>query len=507
MKINLIKNNKVKSATFNYIFSFSSFFFAILTSLLLIPFYLQYISLSDYGAWIASSALVGMIGLLDPGIGTILTQRLSVFYELKDDKKFSDLFNASIFIGLGMFFVSTIIGLLLIELAMEVMKYSGEMSNGISIGLIYVVLAVSITPLTTIVGSALRARHDTLYAGISQLISTLLAIIVLITGFITGYGIATLGFAIFIITIANLLIQSFRLIASDGFKKIFQVLPRKELAIDIMKRSSYLYAPKGSSIVANNLEVALIGALISSEMSAVYILSKKIFQLTTMLIDRIGTAVFAGISGIFSSNNKAQINSALINILSMSILIGSTGVAFTLGVGEQFIKIWIGESAYAGNLLFALIGLAVLFESRSILLRTLLIANNLVGQVAIIQSLEIFLKIGVMWILINSLGANAIPLATIITALIVILYFDNIILQKFEMTNIHTLYPGFIPMIINLLIGIIWMLFYKYSESLAFSILEMLIFATITLAVSLLSKSSRNLIKEIFIRFKSGLNK
>mgnify|MGYP006097321571 CR=1 FL=1 len=88
MKIKLIKNNKVKSATFNYIFSFSSVFFAILTSLLLIPFYLQYISLSDYGAWIASSALIGMIGLLDPGIGTILTQRLSVFYELKDDKNF-----------------------------------------------------------------------------------------------------------------------------------------------------------------------------------------------------------------------------------------------------------------------------------------------------------------------------------------------------------------------------------------------------------------------------------
>jgi O-antigen/teichoic acid export membrane protein len=507
LKINLIKNNKVKSASYNYIFNFSSFFFAILTSLLLIPFYLEYISLSDYGAWLASSAAIGMIGLLDPGIGTILTQRLSVFYELKDDDKFSDLFNVAIFIGLGMFVVSAIIGLLFIELAMGVMKYSGDMSNGIYIGLIYVVLAVSITPLTTIVGSVLQARHDTLYAGISLLVSTLLAIIVLIVGFITGYGIVTLGFAIFIITICNLLLQSYRLVTSGGVKNIFQVWPRKELAIDIMKRSSYLYVPKGSSIIANNVEVALIGALISSEMSAVYIVSKKIFQLTSMLIDRIGTAVFAGVSGVFSSNNNAQINSALIKILSMSILIGSTGVAFSLGVGEQFIKIWIGESAYAGNLLFALIGLAVLFESRSVLLRTLLIANNLVGQVAIIQSLEIFMKIGIMWILISSLGATAIPIATIITSLIVILYFDNVILQKFEMTNIHTLYPGFIPMIINLLIGIVWMLLYKYSESIAFSILEMLIFATITLTVSLLTKSSRNLFKEIFTRFKSGLNK
>ena len=109
MKINLIKNNKVKSAAFNYVFNFSSFFFAILTSLLLIPFYLEYISLSDYGAWLASSAAIGMIGLLDPGIGTILTQRLSVCYELKDDEKFSDLFNASIFIGLGMFLVLALV--------------------------------------------------------------------------------------------------------------------------------------------------------------------------------------------------------------------------------------------------------------------------------------------------------------------------------------------------------------------------------------------------------------
>jgi O-antigen/teichoic acid export membrane protein len=507
LKINLIKNNKVKSATYNYIFNFTSFFFAILTSLLLIPFYLEYISLSDYGAWIASSAAIGIIGLLDPGIGTILTQRLSVFYELKEDDKFSDLLNVAIFIGLGMLVVSVIIGLLFIELAIGVMKYSGDMSNDIYIGLIYVVLAVSITPLTTIVGSALQARHDTLYAGISLLVSTLLTIIVLIVGFITGYGIATLGFATFIITICNLLIQSYRLITSGGVKNIFQVCPRKELAIDIMKRSSYLYVPKGGYIVANNAEVVLIGALISSEMSAVYLISKKIFQLTSMLIDRIGTAVFAGASGVFSSNENARKNNALNKILFMSILIGSTGVAFSFGIGEQFIKIWIGESAYAGNLLFALIGFAVLFESRSALLRTLLIASNLVERVAIIHSLEIFLKIGIMWITISSLGVAAIPIAAIITSLIVILYFDNVILEKFETTNIHTLYPGIIPMLINLLIGIIWMLLYKYSESLAFSILEMIVFAIITIMVSLFTKSSRNLIKEIFSRFKSGPNK
>lgn len=507
MKINLIKNNKVKSATYNYIFNFSSFFFTILTSLLLIPFYLKYISLADYGAWLASSAAIGMIGLLDPGIGTILTQRLSVFYELKDDDQFSELFNVSIFIGLGMFIVSTIIGLLFIELSMEVMKYSGDMSNDIYLGLIYVVLGVSITPLTTIVGSVLQARHDTLYAGISLLLSTLIAIIVLIGGFIAGYGIVTLGFAIFFITACNLLLQSFRLISSNVVKNPFQVWPRKELAIDILKRSSYLYAPKVSSIVANNAEVALIGALISSEMSAVYLVSKKIFQLTSMLIDRIGSAVFAGVSGVFSSNNNAIINSALIKILSMSILIGSVGVTFTFGVGEQFIKIWIGENAYIGNLLFALIGFAILIESRSVLLRTLLIANNLVGHVAIIQSLEIFLKIGIMWILISDLGVAAIPIATIISAIVIILYFDNVIRKKFKMTNFHTLYPGFTLMIINLQIGIIWMLFYKYNESLAYSILEMFIFATITLTVSLLSKSSRSLIKEIFTRFKPNLNK
>ena len=507
MKINLIKNNKVKSASYNFIFNFSSFFFTILTSLLLIPFYLEYISLSDYGAWLASSAAIGMIGLLDPGIGTILTQRLSVLYEHKDDENFSDLFNATIFIGLAMFVVSTIIGFLFIELAIGVMKYSGDMSNDIYIGLIYVVLAVSLTPLNTIVGSVLQARHDTLYAGISLLVSTLIAFIVLIVGFITEHGIVTLGFAIFIITICNLLIQSYRLITSGGVKNTLRVWPRKELAIDIMKRSSYLYVPKGSSIVANNAEVALIGALISSEMSAVYILSKKIFQITSMLIDRIGSAVFAGVSGAFSSNENARKNSALNKILFMSILIGSTGVALSLGAGEQFVKIWINESAYAGNLLFALIGFAVLSESRSVLLRTLLIANNLVERVAIIQSLEIFLKIGIMWTLMSSLGVTAIPIATIVTSLIIILYFDKIILEVFEGATIRTLYPGIIPMIINLMIGVIWMLLYEYSESTIFSILEMLILATITLTVSLLTKSTRDFIKEIFSRFKSDTNK
>ena len=507
MKINLIKNNKVKSAAYNFIFNFSSFFFTVLTSLLLIPFYLEYISLSDYGAWLASSAAIGMIGLLDPGVGVILTQRLSVLYEHKNDESFSDLLNVAIYIGLVMFIVSTIVGLLFIELTIGLIKYSGDLSNDIHIGLIYVVLAISMTPLNTIVGSVLQAQHDTLYAGISLLVSTLIAFIVLITGFITGYGIATLGFAIFISAFCILLMQSYRLITLDGVKNIFQVWPRKELAIDILKRSSYLYAPKGSYIVANNVEVSLIGALISSEMSAVYVLSKKIFQITSMLIDRIGTAVFAGVSGAFSSDENARKNSALSNILFMYILIGSTGMAFSLGAGEQFVKIWINNGAYAGNMLFALIGFAALSESRAVLLRTLLIANNLVERVAIIQSLEIFMKIGIIWAFMSSLGVVAIPVATIVTSLITILYFDKIILEKFEGSTIRTLYPGIILMIVSMMIGVTWMFLYEYSESTIFSILEMLILAAIVLIVPLLKRSTRDFVKEIFGRYKSNIGK
>jgi len=52
----------------------------IITGIFMVPLYLKFIDLNIYGYWIAISGIISFLSLVDPGIGTVVQQKISEAY-------------------------------------------------------------------------------------------------------------------------------------------------------------------------------------------------------------------------------------------------------------------------------------------------------------------------------------------------------------------------------------------------------------------------------------------
>ena len=72
----------------------------IIIGIVLIPYYLNFISLELYGFWLATSGVIVLLDLLDLGISTVFVERISKFYSKKSLKNLVDYFYSGIFLYL-----------------------------------------------------------------------------------------------------------------------------------------------------------------------------------------------------------------------------------------------------------------------------------------------------------------------------------------------------------------------------------------------------------------------
>ena len=85
-----------KASIFNYLFNSINSVIVIINGIVMVPIYFHYMSVSTYGAWLATGNVVAMLGLLESGFASVITQKLSTAIAQKDEEKFRKLAGANI---------------------------------------------------------------------------------------------------------------------------------------------------------------------------------------------------------------------------------------------------------------------------------------------------------------------------------------------------------------------------------------------------------------------------
>lgn len=76
--------SRTKSTLANLISQYMSLGLAVV-NIVLIPFYLKYIDVKLYGAWLASGNIINWLTILDPGLNDLLRQQVAKFYGQQDN--------------------------------------------------------------------------------------------------------------------------------------------------------------------------------------------------------------------------------------------------------------------------------------------------------------------------------------------------------------------------------------------------------------------------------------
>ena len=85
-----------KASIYNYFFNSINAIIVIINGVVMVPVYFHYMSVSTYGAWLATGNMVAMLGLLESGFSSVITQKMAAAIGSGDKERYGKLAGANI---------------------------------------------------------------------------------------------------------------------------------------------------------------------------------------------------------------------------------------------------------------------------------------------------------------------------------------------------------------------------------------------------------------------------
>ena len=277
MKIDSSAINKTKATVVNLLFNYGTTIVLIINSIVLVPFYLNYMSFSEYGAWLTAIATINIIMIIDPGISSVSSQRLSKSFNEDSDKDFQSTFLSSLFIASFFTVLTFFIGIIISFYVPALLDYEDadkikELNNATNI----YIAAICLVPIYSILSSFLQSLLQTFKDNIINLLSVITSPFIIVIGLINDLGILSLALGIFIPNLIRVILYSV----------LVPILWGKYLQVRFLNFSNlnffslygdikFLYLRRFSSITSENIETAVAGILFSTDIAAFISIIKR----------------------------------------------------------------------------------------------------------------------------------------------------------------------------------------------------------------------------------------
>lgn len=444
MKVNSSDINKTKASLINIFFNYGSTIVLIINSIFLVPFYLNYMSLSDYGAWLTAIAALNIIMLVDPGMSSVSSQRMSKSFSENSDKQFQEVFLSSILVSIFFSFCILSIGFVASSYAIDLLNYEEkERIEELNFAINIYIFAIGLAPIYSILSSFLQSLLRTFIDNSVNLISIITSPFVIVVGLINDLGIVALALGIFIPNLIRILLY-FPIVLvlwSRYLEEKIHGFSHKNV-ITLFKDLKFLYLRRFSTITSDNIETAVAGIFFSTEIAAFISILKRLFVSIQMFSIGVATSTYAALSHAFSENNQNLLRNAINKTIYSFHLVHLLGTSLVLASISPLLHLWLEEALFFDYLFILLMAVNIFLIAKISLFNTTLYTAGDFKSVAYISVLESFMRIFATYILVSSFGMYGLPLAGIISSVASLLFLVKFVQEKSGHNKFHLLYPG-----------------------------------------------------------------
>ena len=347
-------NKKIKET---YINLFLKYFYAlinILSSFYLINLYLTNFKLEIYGSWVIIIGLVGWFGILDPGNSNLIIQKISSNSSIKKFEKEISIIN-SFLISIIIIFIGLLLSNFIIDIYFEDPFYKKELLFLFRISLISLgLMVISYSFLSILEGS-----FKNLLSGIILNFYLILKIILIIYLVNDDFGIKSIAISELISSTLCLLISLITYLHIVKKKNFFKVN-----FLNYVNYSKLLlinFASRFTKIICKNIDLILIGKIISIEYATIYYLLTILPKYSEHFIGLILSSVRALIGSLGQELSKKKLRSIYVNLEINFIWIIGLYISLLINLNNYFVSIWTNHQIIDQNnisifitLLFAL---------------------------------------------------------------------------------------------------------------------------------------------------------
>ena len=197
--------NKYSASIYNYLFSSINSIVIIINGIIMVPIYFKFMSVSTYGAWLATGNIAAMLGLIESGFASVITQKMSAAIAEKDNNKFLNLAGANIYTAVLMASFLLLLGLSISPFVANWVNAEETIQRAITIAFIISLISAAISLIVSLLGAFPQVWQETKTIGIIRTIVNILGIIALITFLYLGFGVVSLALGYLTRAVLNLL--------------------------------------------------------------------------------------------------------------------------------------------------------------------------------------------------------------------------------------------------------------------------------------------------------------
>lgn len=352
---------RIRTTQWNLFFNYAAFALVVVQGIILVPLYLQHIPLTQYGAWIASGNVLAWLTILDPGVSTVLMQRISYSYGARQFEDIVPFGIAGVLVSILIACALFIIGLSVAATIPEWLQLAdGNDSMALQSAFAVAVAGTGLLILSFSVVAINQGLQSSIGIGLIYVAANVAAILVTIGMLLLGYGLLALAMAIVTrgggMLLGNVLYLMWRL----RRLKVSPHLSFKKVR-ELCRLSSYSFLGRLSSTLAQNCEAFVVSRFIGVEQAAVLSLTRRAPDSSRMLVERPAVSFMPAVAHMLGEGDVDKARRIILRLIRLQLWIGGLLVSGFLSLNDDFVRLWVGQHLFAGKAINFAVCIAFVF--------------------------------------------------------------------------------------------------------------------------------------------------
>jgi O-antigen/teichoic acid export membrane protein len=400
----------------------ASTFVSSLGALIIVPLCLSAVGPKLYGAWLASGDVLSWVQSFDLGLPNLMIQRIAVAHAKGDSKAVAEYFATGVAV-LGI--VALTIATALIVAAPLIPSWLGLQAEEAQLlcGCLRLGTIASSLALWnyTVIGYS-RAVQRTAFLNAVAMVSNTVGLIVTLGLILAGIGIWSIPVGmcarVAVSVIGSLVFLVLR--RKEGLFEHFHV--RYAVGVEMACMSPATALGGYAYAVASQSENALVGIMLRPEIVPVLALTRKGADVIRSLLDGIAFSSYGGFAHLVGSDQRQRAYQVYAEIISLNLTLGIAAATVFVALNPSFVARWVGDAMFGGSWLNIAIATQMTILSLYFLVNYLYRATGHVLKGSVVLAVEAAVKIPLIVCLLRSFGLIAIPLASILTASLALIF-------------------------------------------------------------------------------------
>lgn len=380
----------------------------LIQGILLVPLFIKYIGVGDYGYWLASGGILGMMLVINFGFSNVFIQGIANSFGKGDYEGVSRYFSNGII-------VYFLISLIFIFIGITIANFLDNFIKVEDIDKFYFCFILAVFSAGfSILNECLRGFAQSILRPILSIFYTIIfriiGIIVTVYFLLNDAGLWSIAIGMLISEIFIFLcglIQSYYF-----FKKLaLKFTCDFNSIIEYFRKSSTIaFATIGSSI-SRESDPIIITYLLGAEINVIYMVTRKISDFISQSLSAVYGSTYSSFSHLVGEGNLNRIKLILFKITGIVIFLGLIGFSLFVILNKSFMSLWIGSNYYLNTFVLIALGFSCLLINFKNLFAQLLNSFGLFKYSALIVFFDGLLKVIFSYLFIKIFGIFGVPFA------------------------------------------------------------------------------------------------